>query len=185
MTTAKQLSGVQEIRRRAREHLDRGAVTPGYDGDVKEAVRILNEALATELVCTLRYRSHYYMAEGIESEAIKGEFLEHAQEEQEHAHLISERIVQLNGVPDWNPASITGRSHAEFGAACGSLVELIQSDLLAERIAIESYREIVRYFGIQDPTSRRLMETILAKEEEHAEELQTLLARLHPGKRSA
>jgi bacterioferritin len=184
MKTGKQLSSVQELRRRAREHLERGAVTPGYDGDVEAAVRILNEALATELVCTLRYRSHYYMANGIESESIQDEFLEHANEEQEHAHLISERIIQLNGVPDWNPATITTRSHAEFSAD-GSLVEMLQADLLAERIAIESYREMVQYFGNQDPTSRRLMETILAKEEEHAEELQTLLATLDPRKRSA
>ncbi|HUP57108.1 MAG TPA: ferritin-like domain-containing protein [Bdellovibrionota bacterium] len=170
------LSDIQEIRRRAREHISRGAVTPSYVGDVNLAVRVLNEALATEIVCTLRYRSHYFMADGLESESVKQEFLEHAQEEEAHASQISERIRQLGGVPDWNPANLVSRSHAEFEQG-ETLLDMIEEDLIAERIAIESYREMIRFFGQNDPTSRRLMEEILAKEEEHAEDLASLLVR--------
>jgi bacterioferritin len=171
------LSDIAELRRRARSHMDQGAVTPGYEGDVQTAVRILNEALATEIVCTLRYRSHYYMAEGIHSESIKAEFLEHANEEQMHADQIADRIRQLGGTPNFSPEGILSRSHAEFQQG-ESITEMLREDLYAERIAIESYREMVRYFGEKDSTSRRLMEEILAKEEEHADDLQTLLVAL-------
>jgi bacterioferritin len=171
------LSDVQELRRRAREHIRQGAVTPNYEGDVQASIRILNEALATEIVCVLRYKNHYFTATGIHSEAVAQEFLEHAQEEQDHADQLAVRIHQLGGNPDLNPAGLLTKSHSEYREA-HSLVEMIEEDLIAERIAIESYREIIRYFGDHDPTSRRLMETILAKEEEHAEELSSLLETL-------
>jgi bacterioferritin len=137
-------------------------------------LELLNEALATEIVCTLRYRAHYFMADGVLAEAIKKEFLQHALEEQAHADQIAERITQLGGEPDFNPETLTRRSHAEYRAG-KTLVEMLEADLIAERIAIESYREIILFLGEQDPTSRRLMEEILAKEEEHAEELRSML----------
>src|SRR5262249_24149754 len=140
-------------------------------------VRVLNEALAKEIVCTLRYRRHYFMASGIHAQAVAQEFLEHANEEQGHADLIAERIVQLGGAPDLNPQGLATRSHAEYVEG-DSLIEMIKEDLIAERIAIDSYGEIVRYLGGNDPTSRRLMEQILATEEEHAEDLRTLLESL-------
>lgn len=169
------LTDITELRRRAREHMEEcGAVTAGYGGDIERAVAILNEALATELVCTLRYKSHYFMANGLASESVQEEFLEHSREEEEHADWIAARICQLDGTPNFNPLGILERSHAEFQQGA-SLTDMIREDLYAERIAIESYREMVRYFGTQDPTSRLLLERILAKEEEHAEELQSLL----------
>ena len=168
------LSDVEEIRRRAREHIQAGAVTPSYDANRAVVLRLLNEALATEIVCTLRYRRHYFMADGVLAEAIKQEFLVHAQEEQAHADQIAERIVQLGGAPDFNPEGLATRSHAEYREG-ESLVQMIREDLVAERVAIESYREMVQYVGIQDPTTRRLLESILAKEEEHAEELRSML----------
>jgi len=137
-------------------------------------LRLLNEALATEIVCTLRYRAHYFMADGVLAEAIKQEFLQHAQEEQGHADEIAERIVQLGGEPDFNPEGLTARSHAEYRAG-KSLVEMMEADLIAERVAIESYREMILFLGDHDPTSRRMLEGILAKEEEHAEELRSML----------
>ncbi len=170
---------IQEIRARAREHIKCGAITADYAGDLDTAIRILNEALATEVVCTLRYKSHYYAAEGIDSKAIAEEFLEHAREEEDHANRIAKRIKQLGGKPDFDPATLLTRSHAEFQEG-STLVEMIEEDLIAERIAIESYRDMVQYFGQTDPTSRRLMEHILAKEEEHAEELSSLLLTLDP-----
>jgi bacterioferritin len=179
MSEKKFLSDIHDIRKRAREHILQGAVTPDYQGDLQIAIQILNEALATEIVCTLRYKSHYYLADGIQAQAVASEFLEHANEEQMHADQISARIKQLGGVPNWSPEGILGRSHAEFRNG-DTLVELIQEDLIAERIAVETYREIVRYFGEKDPTSRRLMEEILAKEEEHADELSDLLKTLDP-----
>jgi bacterioferritin len=177
--TAPFLSDIQELRRRAREHIAQGALTPSYGSDPKRAVEILNEALATELVCVLRYKQHYYMAEGIHAESVGQEFLEHAREEQVHADQIAERIKQLNGVPDLDPATLLTRSHAEYRTS-ETLVGMIEEDLVAERIAIESYREIIEYFGPRDPVSRRLMEEILAKEEEHAEDLVSLLLTLNP-----
>src|SRR5438067_10767976 len=168
------LSDIQTLRARAREHIENGAVTEGYKADRDTVVRLLNEALATEIVCTLRYRRHHFMAQGIHSQAVAAEFLEHANEEQGHADQIAERIIQLGGAPNFNPDSLTSRSHAEYVEG-GSLEEMIKEDLVAERIAIDSYREMINYFGQDDPTSRRLMEEILAKEEEHADDLVRLL----------
>lgn len=168
------LSDITEIRRRARQHIEDGAVTDAYQGDRKVVLRVLNEALATEIVCVLRYKRHHYMAKGIHSQAVAQEFLEHAAEEQEHADLIAERITQLDGEPNFNPEGLLTRSHSEYVEG-ESLVDMIREDLVAERIAVESYSEIIRYLGNNDPTSRRLMESILAKEEEHAEDMSTLL----------
>lgn len=168
------IADIEEIRRRARRHIENGAVTENYKGDRKAVIQVLNEALATELVCVLRYKRHHYMASGIHSQAVAEEFLEHAQEEQEHADMIAERITQLDGAPDFNPETLPSRSHSQYIEG-NSLVEMIQEDLVAERIAIESYSEIIRYLGNNDPTSRRVMEEILAKEEEHAEDMKTLL----------
>ena len=168
------LSDITEIRRRARKHIEEGAVTDAYKGDRNVVLRVLNEALATEIVCVLRYKRHHYMAKGIHSQAVAEEFLEHAAEEQEHADMIAERITQLDGEPNFNPEGLLTRSHSEYVAG-ESLVEMIREDLIAERIAIESYSEIIRYLADNDPTSRRLMESILAKEEEHAEDMKTLL----------
>lgn len=175
------MTDIQELRRRAREHILCGAVTPDYEGNVETAVKLLNEALATEIVCVLRYKSHYYLADGIHAGAVADEFAEHAAEEQMHAEQISERIKQLGGIPNWSPEGILTRSHAEFRGG-DTLVDLIKEDLIAERIAIESYREMIRYFGEKDPTSRRLMEEILQKEEEHADDLSDLLRTLDPAK---
>jgi bacterioferritin len=168
------LSDIQELRRRAREHISQGAVTPGYQADRATVVRLLNEALATEIVCTLRYKRHYFMAKGIHAEGVASEFLEHSQDEQQHADQIAERITQLGGEPDFSPEGLTTRSHAEYVEG-GSLEDMIKEDLVAERIAIDSYKEMVLYLGEKDPTSRRLMEEILAKEEEHADDLANLL----------
>jgi bacterioferritin len=168
------LTDITEIRRRARQHIENGAVTDGYKGDRKVVLRVLNEALATEIVCVLRYKRHHYMAKGIHSQAVAEEFLEHAAEEQEHADQIAERITQLDGEPNFNPEGLLTRSHSEYVEG-ETLVDMIREDLIAERIAVESYSEIIRYLSDNDPTSRRLMESILAKEEEHAEEMKTLL----------
>jgi bacterioferritin len=173
------LSDIQEIRRRAREHVEKGAVTSAYKGDVETAIKLLNEALATEIVCTLRYRRHHYMAAGIHYQAVADEFMEHSQEEQQHADQIAERIRQLGGAPDFNPQGLLTRSHAQYAEGT-SLVDMIKEDLVAERIAIESYLEMIRFFGENDPTSRRLMEEILEKEEEHADDMATLLETLDP-----
>src|SRR6202166_1244371 len=168
------LTDIREIRRRARQHIENGAVTDGYKGDRKVVLRVLNEALATEIVCVLRYKRHHYMAKVIHSQAVAQEFLEHAAEEQEHADRLAERITQLDGEPNFNPDGLLSRSHSEYVEG-ETLVDMIREDLIAERIAVESYSEIIRYLADNDPTSRRLMESILAKEEEHAEEMKTLL----------
>lgn len=168
------VADIEAIRRRAREHIENGAVTQSYRGDRETVIKVLNEALATELVCVLRYKRHYFAATGIQAQAVAEEFLEHANEEQTHADLIAERITQLDGEPDFNPATLTTRSHSEYVEG-ESLVDMIREDLVAERIAIESYSEIVRYLGENDPTSRRVMEEILAKEEEHAEDMRSLI----------
>lgn len=168
------LTDISEIRRRARQHIENGAVTDSYKGDRKTVLRVLNEALATEIVCVLRYKRHHYMAKGIHSQAVAEEFLEHAAEEQEHADMIAERITQLDGEPNFNPDGLLTRSHSEYVEG-ESLVDMIKEDLVAERIAVESYSEIIRYLADNDPTSRRMMEEILAKEEEHAEDMKTLL----------
>src|SRR4051812_39616320 len=178
------LTDIKELQRRAREHVERGAVTPAYRGDIQTAIKLLNEALATEIVCTLRYRRHYFMASGIHSQSVANEFLEHAKEEQEHADRITERIRQLGGAPDFNPEGLLTRSHAQY-AEGNSLVDMIKEDLIAERIAIESYLELIRFFGENDPTSRRLMEDVLQQEEEHADDMATLLETLDPREASS
>jgi bacterioferritin len=172
------LSDIQEIRRRAREHIERGALTEGYKADRQTVLRLLNEALATEIVCTLRYKRHYYMARGLTSLSIEKEFLEHANDEQDHADRIAERIAELEGEPDYDPAGLATRSHSEYSEG-EDIMDMLKEDLIAERIAVESYSEIVRFLGEDDPTSRRLMEDILAKEEEHANDLVDLITRVH------
>jgi bacterioferritin len=179
METKPFLTDIKELQRRAREHVERGAVTPAYRGEIETAIKVLNEALATEIVCVLRYRRHHYMAAGIHYQAIADEFMEHSVEEQRHADMIAERIRQLGGAPDFNPQGLLTRSHAQYSEGV-SLTDMIKEDLIAERIAIESYSEIIRFFGDNDPTSRRLMEEILAKEEEHADDMATLLETLDP-----
>lgn len=168
------LSDVKELRRRARENMMNGPVTSDYQGDVKQAVDILNQALATEIVCVLRYKRHYYTAHGIYKDAVAQEFLQHANEEQGHADQIAERITQLGGEPDLNPDGLTSRSHSEYQDST-DMVEMIKENLVAERVAIESYREMVRFFGDNDPTTRRMLEGILAVEEEHANDMVDLL----------
>ena len=169
------LSDIQTIRERARRHIEEGAVTAGYGADRETVLKLLNEALATEIVCVLRYRRHYFMAKGINSQAVEDEFLAHSNDEQGHADRIAERIVQLGGEPNFSPEGLTSRSHAEYVEG-ESLTDMIKENLVAERIAIESYGEMVRYLGDRDPTSRRLMEEILAVEEEHADDMADLLA---------
>jgi len=168
------LTDIKTLRERARQHIEDGAVTQGYTADRETAVKILNEALATELVCVLRYRRHHFMASGIHAEGVAAEFLQHSNEEQVHADQIAGRIVQLNGAPDFNPAGLLTKSHAEY-AEGDTLLDMIKEDLVAERIAIDSYREMIQYFGNDDPTSRRMLEGILAMEEEHADDLVSLL----------
>lgn len=173
------LTDVETLRKQARLHLDEGAVTQGYSADRPTVLKLLNEALATEIVCMLRYRRHHFMAKGIESKSIAQEFLVHANEEQRHADLIAARIVQLGGEPDFSPDSLTSRSHAEYVEG-GSLINMIRENLVAERIAIDSYREMARFLDNQDPTTRRLLEEILAVEEGHADEMADLLQEFIP-----
>ena len=165
---------IQELRDRARQHISEGSLTSDYGLDRERAVAVLNEALATELVCVLRYKYHYFMATGIHSQTAKAEFLEHAGEEQEHADQIAERIKQLGGKPEMNPAGLADRSHSEFQEGT-SVTDMLKEDLIAERIAIESYREMIQFFGERDSTTRRMLEGILAMEEEHADDLADLL----------
>jgi bacterioferritin len=176
------LSDIKTLRERARKHIENGAVTENYKADRQAVIRILNEALATEIVCVLRYKSHYFMATGIHAQAVAAEFLEHANEEQGHADQIAERITQLGGAPNLSPEGMLTRSHSEYNQG-DTLEEMIKEDLIAERIAIESYSEIVRYLGNDDVTSRRMMEGILAVEEEHADDLAKLLVTLDSTKR--
>jgi bacterioferritin len=157
-----------------------GAITPNYEHDREKVVQILNEALATELVCILRYKNHYFTATGMESHGVAEEFLEHAEDEEEHADSIAERILQLGGKPDFNPRGLMERSHAEY-AEGSSLRELVEEDLLAERVAVESYREILRFLEDRDPTTTRMIEDILAVEEEHATDMKCLLSQLEAG----
>jgi bacterioferritin len=173
------ISQIEKIRERARQHITEGAVTEDYKLDRKQAIAILNEALATEIVCVLRYSFHYFMATGIHSQAVKAEFKEHASEEQEHAERIAERIKQLGGKPDMNPAILADRSHSEYREGT-SLADMIREDLIAERIAVETYREIIHFFGDRDPTSRTMMEEILSNEEEHADDMADLLFAVEP-----
>ncbi len=171
------LTDIKTLRKRARQHIERGAVTQGYKADLKTAIKILNEALATEIVCVLRYKRHFYMANGINAQAVAQEFLQHANEEQVHADEIAARITQLGGEPDFSPEGLTTRSHAEYVEG-ETLLDMIKEDLVAERIAIDSYREMINFFGNKDSTTRRMLEGILAMEEEHADDLVTLLGEL-------
>ncbi len=174
MTNAKSLTDVKTLRIQARKHIEEGAVTAGYSADRTEVLKLLNEALATEIVCVLRYRRHHFMARGIDAKSTADEFLVHSDEEQGHADRIAERIVQLGGAPDFAPDSLVSRSHAEYVAG-ETLVEMIKEDLVAERIAIDSYREMIQYLGDKDPTTSQMLKGILAVEEEHADELSDLL----------
>jgi len=171
------LTDIQSLRKRARQHIEEGSVTAGYSADRKIVLKLLNDSLATELVCVLRYRRHHFMAQGIHSQAVAQEFLDHSNEEQGHADQIAARIVQLGGAPDFAPDGLASRSHAEYVEG-SSLLSMIREDLVAERIAIDSYRDIVQYLGNQDPTTRRMMEAILTVEEQHADELAGLLETL-------
>ncbi|GAB4352269.1 MAG: bacterioferritin [Immundisolibacter sp.] len=171
------LTDIKTLRKRAREHIERGAVTAGYRADVDTVIRLLNEALATEIVCVLRYKRHFFMATGINAQGIAQEFLQHANEEQAHADQIAQRIVQLGGEPNLSPEGMLTRSHAEYVEG-ESLVDMIREDLVAERIAIDSYREMIAYLGNDDSTTRRMLEGILAMEEEHADDLVGLLEEL-------
>lgn len=168
------LTDVRKLRETARRHIEEGAVTESYGADKEKVLQLLNEALATELVCTLRYRHDHFMARGIDSRAAAGEFLEHANEELGHADRIAERIVQLGGEPRFDPDTLVARSHSEYRTG-RTVQDAIRENLIAERIAIDSYREIVQFIGDSDPTTRRLMEEILATEEEHADDLADLL----------
>jgi len=168
------LTDIKTLRARARMHIEQGAITEGYQADREVVIKILNEALATELVCILRYKRHYFMASGINADSVAQEFLQHATEEQGHADLIATRIVQLKGEPNFNPEGLAMRSHAEYVEG-DSLLDMIKEDLVAERIAIDSYGEMIRYLGENDVTTRRMLEGILAMEEEHADDLSSLL----------
>jgi bacterioferritin len=168
------LTDIKTLRERARKHIENGAVTSGYAADRKAVIETLNAVLATELVCVLRYKRHYFMAAGIHAAPVAAEFLQHAIEEMGHADLIAKRIVELRGEPNFSPEGMADRSHAEYVEG-DSLISMIKEDLIAERIAIESYRESIAYLGAEDPTTRRMLEEILASEEEHAEDLSSLL----------
>jgi len=174
MMSTVELTDVKTLRERARQHVEQGAVTEGYNADRETILRLLNESLATEWVCALRYKRHYYMASGIKASVAAEEFLEHATQELEHADKLAERIVQLGGEPDLNPDNLSKNSHAQYVAG-KNLKEMVLEDLVAERIAIDSYREIIQYIGESDPTTRRIFEDILAQEEEHADDMADLL----------
>jgi bacterioferritin len=179
MTKIPFVRDIAGTRSHARQHIENGAVTEGYRADREVVIELLNEALATEIVCSLRYRRHYFMAKGPSSKGIADELLQHAQEELAHADMLAERIAELGGEPDFNPESLASRSESEYVPG-SSLLDMVQEDLVAERIAIEAYSKIIRYLGNDDPTTRRLMEEILAKEEEHAVDLADLLGQMGP-----
>jgi bacterioferritin len=168
------ITATATLRERARKNIDDGAITDSYTADREVVIRMLNDALATEYVCVLRYYRHYFMAKGMLADAVKAEFLEHAKQEQEHAGKIAERIVQLGGEPDLNPDTLTARSHAEYKEGT-DLRDMVMENLVAERIAIDSYREMINYIGDRDTTTKRILEHILAQEEEHADEFSDLL----------
>jgi bacterioferritin len=171
------LTDVKKIRTNARQHMEEGAVTEGYKADRVQVLKVLNDVLATELVCVLRYKRHYYMAQGINSDSVKAEFLQHAGEEQQHADWVAERITQLGGEPDFSPKGLADRAHSEYVEG-KTLVDMIREDLIAERIAIQTYSEIIRWLGNDDPTSRLLIEQINKMEEEHANDMSDLLAKM-------
>ena len=168
---------VKKLRERARKHIEEGAITEGYKANRDQVTKVLNDVLATEIVCVLRYKRHYYMAQGISSDSVKAEFLQHANEEQQHADWVAERITQIGGEPNFSPEGLATRSHSEYKPG-NSLTDMIKEDLVAERIAIESYSEIVRWLGNDDPTTRVLIEQILKMEEEHANDMLDLLAKM-------
>ena len=172
-----ELSDIPSLRKRARQNIEEGAVTEGYAADREAVIKLLNEALATELVCVLRYKRHYFMAKGIHSDPVKAEFLAHAGEEMGHADRLATRIVQLGGEPNFSPDGLSTRSHAEYVEG-KTLDAMIKEDLIAERIAIESYREMITYLADHDPTTQRMLKEILASEEEHADDLASLLSGL-------
>jgi len=174
------LTDIKTLRERARRHISTGGVTFTYQGDVKKAIDILQSVLATEIVCVLRYTMHAVAATGISSEGVKAEFAQHAKEETDHMHQVAERINQLGGKPDFNPAGLTLRAASEYGSA-DNLIEMIRENLIAERIAVDHYRELVRYFGNDDPGTRAMMEGILTVEEEHANDMHDLLV-AHEGR---
>jgi bacterioferritin len=180
MSTGRFLGDMKEIRRRARQHLNDGAVTQNYKGNVEDSIALLNHAVATEIVCILRYKFHGVCAAGLASEAVKEEFAQHAKDEEQHLDLLAERINQLGGKPNLNPEGVASRAASEYVEG-DNLVEMIKEDLVAERVAIETYRDMVRYFGDKDPTTRVLLERILAQEEEHANDMHDLLV-THEGR---
>jgi bacterioferritin len=169
------LTDIETLRKRARTNMKKGPVTDAYGADLERVIFVLNQALATELVCVLRYKRHFYTAQGLNAQTAADEFLQHAGEEADHADLIAARITQLGGEPDFNPDSLTGRSHSEYDSS-KELAKMIQEDLVAERVAIASHTEIINWLGDGDPTTRRMLEEILAVEEEHAEDMLNLLA---------
>jgi bacterioferritin len=171
------VSDLKRIKERARAHMEQGAVTENYKADLKAVIKVLNDVLATEIVCVLRYKRHYFMAAGINSDGAKAEFLQHANEEQQHADWIATRITQLNGEPNFNPEGLSSRSHSEYAEGT-DLTSMLKEDLFAERIAIESYAEIARWLGNDDSTTRKMIEEILKMEEEHAEDLKSLLEKM-------
>jgi bacterioferritin len=171
------VSDLKKIKERARAHMEQGAVTENYKADLKAVIKVLNDVLATEIVCVLRYKRHYFMAAGINSDGAKAEFLQHANEEQQHADWIATRITQLNGEPNFNPEGLSSRSHSEYAEGT-DLTSMLKEDLFAERIAIESYAEIARWLGNDDSTTRKMIEDILKMEEEHAEDLKSLLEKM-------
>ena len=171
------VTDLKKIKERARSHMEKGAVTENYKADLKAVIKVLNDVLATEIVCILRYKRHYFMAAGINSDGAKAEFLAHANEEQMHADWIATRITQLNGEPNFNPEGLASRSHSEYAEGT-DLISMLKEDLYAERIAIESYSEIIRWLGNDDPTTRKMIVDILKMEEEHAEDLKSLLEKM-------
>jgi bacterioferritin len=171
------VTDLKKIRERARQHMEQGAVTQNYGADRKAVLKVLNEVLATELVCVLRYKRHYYTASGINAEGAKDQFLEHANDEQQHVDWVADRITQLGGEPDFNPKDLATRSHSEYVEG-NDLASMIKEDLVAERIAIDSYSEIVRWLGDGDPTTRKMIEEILKTEEDHAEDMKSLLTKM-------
>jgi bacterioferritin len=173
-TSGSFVSDIEAIRQRAREHLEQGPLTANYGGDVEKAIALLNEAVATEIVCVLRYRFHAVTATGIASESVKKEFDQHAREEEQHLIWLAERINQLGGKPDFNPDGLLLRAATEYKEG-DDLVDMIKENLVAERIAVETYRDLVRYFADKDPTTRVLLEKVLAQEEEHANDMHDLL----------
>lgn len=172
-----EFTSIEVLRQRAREHVEEGAITEGYTADREKIIDLLNKSLATELVCVLRYKRHYFMASGIKASVAAGEFLEHANQEREHADKLAERIVQLGGEPNFSPKGLEERSHAEYVEG-HTLKEMVTEDLVAERIAVDSYREFIQYIGDKDPTTRRILEDILAQEEEHADDMADILSDL-------